>query len=179
MKDLFKQGAKLYLTLLFLGFASIILLISFSALTVNLASWIFPVVLQIFTGIFIITVISNKLYMIGFKDSNMVRIGRINEDLFKGLKIGLIAQIPPFIFLIVSVIVNLKFALFRFLNAEYYLLLTAAAGKSVNMRMSPFRIAIMVLVLFIVPLIAHISYVLGYKGVDVVGKFVYKKTKEK
>ncbi|MBO7520123.1 MAG: hypothetical protein J6T73_05025, partial [Clostridia bacterium] len=123
---------------------------------------------------------------IGFRDSNMVRTGHDTEDLYTGFKVGAIAGAPWFIFLIVSVIINLRFSYFRIINSTYWTFLTAVCGAfdgeraaTVGMRdVGVFGIIGSALILLIVPAISGVVYIMGYKGIDLFSKFVYKKRKK-
>ncbi len=179
MKQIFKYALKLFGNLVFAWFASITLVISFSVIFAKASKWVFYLFLQSFSFILLIVLVWNTLYNIGFKDSNMVRIGRQREDLYRGFKIGALAQMPALAFLIVSIIFNFKFAIYRLLNSSYYWFLTAIAGKDEYMRMGSVKIIGIALLLLIVPAISGTVYILGYKGIDLFSKLVYKKSKEK
>lgn len=178
MNSTLKASLKLIIKLLFVTFADFMLTVSFAAIFSKSPKWVFYVFLQVFGMMILIAIIWHDAYMLGFKDSNMVRTGHIKEDLLKGFKIGAIAQIPWLIFLIVSVIFNWNFAVYRLFNSAYFWFLTAIAGQDLYMRMGVIKIGAFVLLLFIVPIISGGIYILGYKGIDLFSKLVYKKRKE-
>lgn len=125
-------------------------------------------------------------YQQGFKDSNMVRIGRMKEDKFKGLKIGLFANIPYFLlfaaFLIcgLGAFTNMPISVYRLLNSHLYGFIdligttTATAGE-----LAFWQYALLFALQLIVPAISAVSYYMGYKGIDVVEKIVYVKKEDK
>lgn len=161
--------------------------ISFAVILSSASQWVFYTLTQVFNLIVLITVIWQVVYYMGFRDSNMVRTGHMKEDLYKGFKIGAIAQVPWFVFLIASVVLNLRFSIYRIFNSAYYWLVTAIAGTfkgkeiaAITMgNIGVFKIILFALVLLIVPVISGVIYVLGYKGIDIFSKFIYKKNKGK
>ena len=178
MNGTLKASVKLMLKLLFVTFADFMLTISFAVLLSKSPKWVFYAFLQVFAITILIVVIWQDAYMLGFRDSNMVKTGHKKEDLFRGVKIGLIAQIPWTIFLVLSLIFNFRFAVYRLLNSAYYWFLTAIAGNSQYMRMGAVKIGAFALLLLIVPLLSGGIYVLGYRGIDLFTKIVYKNRKE-
>ena len=154
---------------------------------VSRVNWAFYVLSQLFSFIILIVLIWQIIYNIGFKDSNMVRTGHRKEDLLTGFKVGAIAQIPWYVLFVVSFIVNMRFNIFRILNSTYWALLTAVCGafdgeKAKNLYMRDIGAGgiIGTVVLFlIIPAISGGVYILGYKGIDLFSKIVYKKHKGK
>lgn len=179
MKQTLKHSLRLFGYLLFAEFASIVLVSSFLVIFAKASKWIFYLFSQSFSFVLLFAVIWGKIYDIGFRDSNMVRTGHRAEDLYKGFKIGAFAQMPFFILFVASVVFNFKFALYRLLNCSYYWFLTAIAGNNQNMQMGIFKIIGMALLFLIVPAISGTAYILGYKGIDLYSKFIYKKRRVK
>ena len=177
MTDYLKQSGKIFFVLLFAVFASNMLVLSFSILTNSETKWLFYFLSQTFSFVLLILLLYGKMYSLGFKDSNRVNSGIIAKNLFKGFIIGFIAQIPSFIFSIVCIFLNTKFAWYLVFNAQYYSVLKAISGGVTNMQISPIRIILIFLLFLIVPVITGVAYVLGYKGIDLMEKFVYKKHK--
>ena len=183
MKNTFKYSAKLFLSLLFVAFAGIMLAISFAVIFAKSPKWVMLLFLELCGVTILITMIWQTVYDIGFKDSNMVRTGHMKENLYRGFIIGGIAQIPFALALILFVVFNLKFSIYRFINSVYFWFLTVIAGsgadKALGMReLGVGRITLMFLLLLVVPAISGGVYILGYKGIDLFSKFVYKKRKE-
>ena len=187
MKKMFNHSLKLFFSLIFSCVASFIIAISFAVILSSVSIWVFYALTQLFNLIILVTVIWQRVYDLGFRDSNMVRTGHMAEDLYKGFKIGAIAQIPWLLFLIASVIFNLRFSIYRIFNSAYYWLVTAIAGTfngkelaTITMgNIGVFKIILFAFVLLIVPAISGGVYILGYKGIDIFSKFVYKKSKGK
>ena len=169
---------KLFLFLAFASFASFMVVISFAVIFSKSPSWVFYSFTQLFNLLILISVIWQHIYSIGFKDSNMVKTGHLKKDIYKGFKIGAIAQIPFAVFLAVSVIANFKFSIYRIVNSQYFGFLSAISGKNQNMQMGALKIVAFALLLFVVPVMSGIIYILGYNGVDIFSKLVYKNRKE-
>lgn len=127
----------------------------------------------------------NELWKLGFKDHNAVHRGTAGADKLKGLKIGAFATIPPIVLLTVLVIGKLSFAkgftyaLFALLNSYQYEAIMMIAGKpGVFETLGVWQIVGFYALLAVVPLIAHLSYTLGYKSIILSEKLVYKKNQE-
>ena len=118
----------------------------------------------------------------GNKDSNRVNFGRIKEDKLRGFKIGLAAMLPFFLLFIALIIFALgayeKFAviLYKFINCYAFGFLDFIIGDAVYVSDLAFwQYPLIFITLFIVPVIAYIAYILGYKDISVIEKIVYKK----
>lgn len=186
MKQTLKYSLKLFLYLIFSWFASFMVTVSFGVIVRNV-NWAFYTLSELFCLIILIVLIWQTLYITGFRDSNMVRTGHRKEDLYKGFKVGAIAQLPWLALFIASLIMNMRFSIYRILNSTYWTFLTAVCGafdskRAANLYMRDigvFGIVGSLLILLIVPAIAGGVYIMGYKGIDLFSKFVYKKRKEK
>ena len=189
MSNILKNSLKLFLWLLFAAFAGIMLLISFGAIFVNSEQWVMAMFTQVFGLLIVITMVWQSLYNLGFRESNMVRTGHMKENIYKGFIIGAVAQIPFLLFLILSVIFNIPFGIYRFINGAYFWFITIIAGSGVAANsannivthmqdLGVIRNILLALPLLIVPAVAGGVYILGYKGIDVKEKLFYKKRKE-
>lgn len=126
--------------------------------------------------------LNNKMWTLGDKDKVGVKYKGQKENLNKGFIIGLIATIPAILLLLVLTVFKSGFTklfpmfFFNVLNTYLFCfinLLTnnaAAFGDLVY-----WQIFIIFLMLLIVPLICGVSYILGYKGISIGEKFIYKK----
>ncbi|MBR4910938.1 MAG: hypothetical protein IKZ47_06430 [Clostridia bacterium] len=149
--------------------------------------WIFYVISELFSFIILLIIIWEPLYITGFRDSNMVRTGHRKEDIYKGFKTGTIASAPWALLLIVSFIFNMQFNHYRILNSTYWTFLTIFCNAfdtdraaALHMRdIGPLGIIGSVVLLLIVPALTGTVYILGYKGIDLFSKLVYKNRKEK
>lgn len=142
---------------------------------------------QLFSFIIMVVLIWQTVYDIGFRDSNMVRTGHMKEDLPKGFKIGAVSQLPWAVFFIVSVMLNIKFSVYRIINSLYWSFLTLICGVFDGKRLaqltmqdlSVLKLGGIALLFFIIPIISGSVYILGYKGIDIFSLIIYKKRKGK
>ena len=184
MKQILKNAVRLFFYLLFSAFASFMLTVSFSVLTMGV-NWAFYTFAQLFSLIILIIFIWQVFYGLGFRDSNMVRTGHQKEDLYKGFKVGTIAQLPWLVLLIAAVAFNMRFSIYRIINSTYWTFLTAVCRAFDSTKVAVLTmqnagvmgIVGMFLLLLVVPVISGVVYILGYKGIDLFSKFVYKKHK--
>lgn len=124
----------------------------------------------------------NDLWNLGFKDNNAVRIGVKAEDKLKGLKIGFLTAVPAFVLLTVfaigknTFVKNASIALYAFLNTHLYpaiIAITDSGGYISELKLWQFLV--FYALLLIIPIIAHVAYILGYKSILVSEKLIYKK----
>ena len=96
----------------------------------------FLAVSQIFCILILFSFIYPNIWHIGTTDSNLVKFKHKAEDKLKGLKIGLIAVVPEYLFLLFVIIakagVSPKFpvVLLKFLNAAFYSLTQVICGSA-------------------------------------------------
>ncbi len=143
---------------------------------------IWNIVSQIFLIFMMGVFVYNELWNLGFKDTNAVRIGQKKENKFKGLQIGLLASVPSIILLTVLVIgkstfaKSISIALYAFLNPHLYeAIITVTNGGGYISNLELWQIVVFYALLLIIPLIAYIAYILGYKSILVSEKLIYKK----
>lgn len=140
------------------------------------------IVYQIFALVILITFIYTYLWQLGTKDSNFVHYNHKKEDKLKGLKMGAIAIIPSVLFLSFLVITKntasqgFPVALYRFFNSYAYTFVewvTSGAMKFNQLGIG--NIVLLYIIQLIVPVIAFISYLLGYKNIMLSEKILYIK----
>lgn len=145
---------------------------------------VYVVVSQILCGILLISFASSNVYRQGFKDSNLVRIGHIKLDKLKGFKIGLVANIPFFVLFGLLVACgmglspNLRVTLYGYLNSCFYpiiYLISGCSNKIVASDLNALQYILLFLLQFVVPVISGIAYTMGFKGINLREKIVYKK----
>ncbi len=145
---------------------------------------VFLLATQIFCTLLTVVFVYSPLWELGCKDSNLVKFKHKNEDIFKGLKIGLIATVPSFIIFIAFVIGTLNSseistAIYKFINCYNYSFIDIILKNSPTVGEISFsKYLIMFLLLFVIPLVAFVAYLLGYKDISLSEKFVYKKKKD-
>jgi len=142
----------------------------------------FLTVSQIFCILILFSFIYPNIWHIGTTDSNLVKFKHKAEDKLKGLKIGLIAIVPEYLFLLFVIIakagVSPKFpvVLLKFLNAAFYSLTQVICGSAVHVsELSVIRLILLLLLPLVIPAVSCVSYILGYKNFSLGEKLIYKK----
>jgi hypothetical protein len=139
------------------------------------------IISQTFMLILLVAMVYSKLWERGDKDNNRVNFNRMPEDKLRGLKVGLMAAIPSFAFYLLLVVSKLGlitdkyFALYRFLNISFMPIINrlAGAGVSSSRDVSWVSFLVILLTLSVVPLAAHLAYILGYKQISISEKIIY------
>lgn len=141
------------------------------------------VVSQIFCFFLLATFVYPTVWDIGFKDGNKVKFKRIEPDKFKGLKIGLLAQVPGVVFLIFlfaaqGITKNIPIDLYKLVTAPLYGFIELVKGDASTFgNLKVLNFIFILLLHLIVPVIAHISYILGLKNYSIGEKLIFKKNK--
>ena len=126
-----------------------------------------------------------RLWDLGVADSNMVNYNHKSEDKLRGFKIGAFTIVPAVLLLAFMLITKnnicatVPLAIYKFLNSSLYGFLEFASGTTATFaKVSVARGLLMFLPQILVPLIAGVSYILGYKNISIGEKLVYKKDKK-
>lgn len=142
------------------------------------------VISQIIALIIFVIIVPRTLYDKGRTDSNAVSFGRMEEDKLSGLKAGLVpasVSLVGWIFLITA-----KFGFFKaglqvysFLNYHLYGYQKLIFGTDPVIAVT--ELSWMSVILAILPVILTLilcttTYLLGYKGINLYEKTIYKKT---
>ncbi len=152
------------------------------ALALNIVN---AVALAVELIIYVVTVF-NPVWDRGYKDSNAVAYHHKQENLFTGVIIGLIASVPAFLgylALIVEKAVGFFSALpawYRIVNMTFYPLLSwlfGAAATEGSAALSWSAVVWSAAHLLVLPIACGVAYLLGYKGISVHEKLVYKQKK--
>lgn len=143
---------------------------------------VFLIVTQLLSMMMVIAFASNDPYKQGFKDSNLVKIGHEKRDVLKGLKIGLIGNIPFFAITILMIVLSagtapaFRTVWYAFLNGHFYsFIIGITQGVLTVGEIAAGQYVALVLLQFIVPIISCIAYILGLKEINISEKLVYKK----
>ncbi len=117
----------------------------------------------------------------GYKDRNMVLTGNVAADPLKGLKIGLISQIPALALIVVfAVIGNSSTVLYKVMNGAFYSLIEfTVSGAATFGDLAVWKLFCFAAMIMIIPLITFIGYYLGYKDFSIGEKFIYKNKKKR
>lgn len=118
----------------------------------------------------------------GSHDENYVFIGRLEEDVLFGLKVGVIATIPSAILYLMLILG--KFGVFpptvlvwhRLINSPFipYLDAVEMGAKSAT-ELSVGSLLSAGAILLFVPLVSGLAYYLGYRGISIRERLIYKK----
>lgn len=132
---------------------------------------------QVFTLALTIGFIYPKLWQLGAKDSNLVKFKHRESDPLRGLKIGLIAQIPALLLLIsfFAFMRKVPLKLYALLNSPFYALIDIIGGAKSFSQLNILQSAALFLLLLIVPAICAGAYLLGLKDISLSEKFIYSK----
>ncbi len=138
---------------------------------------------QVVGVIILYAFIHSVVWRLGDVDANLNATGNLKLDKFRGLKIGLIANIPivlSYFILLLSkfnVLSGSWYSVYRFMNFAFFSFINVIFGQSTSsvQGASAGSIILGALLLIFIPLICHICYVLGYKRVTFFDRLVYKK----
>lgn len=143
---------------------------------------LYLVISQLFCILILCGFIYPNFWHDGTNDSNLVKFKHKREDKFKGVKIGAVAAIPNYLALIFLVIAKLgalpdfPMVLYKFLNSSVYSFIEVILGGAVAVsNLDLWRLLLLFLLPLIIPAIAGVSYILGYKNISVGENLVYKK----
>ena len=194
MKEILKGGGKLFLKTIAINIMCFFIVVSFSVITTmiftgtidsklsNSGKTCFLIVSQAVAFCFTCGFIYPELWHRGTKDSNLVKFKHKREDKLKGFKIGVASTVPNYLFLIFLVVAKLglfpKFplALYKILNSSVYSFIEVIIGSAVAVsELTVLRLALLFILPLIIPAIAGVSYILGYKNISLSDKFIYKK----
>lgn len=146
---------------------------------------IFLISTQILSMIMVVAFASNDAYKQGFKDNNLVKIGHTKRDMLKGLKIGLVGNIPFFAVTILMIVLAagaapaFRTVWYAFLSGHFYSLIMWITGEVLTVaEITTLQYVLLILVQFIVPVISCVAYILGYKEINLAEKIVYQREAE-
>ncbi len=141
---------------------------------------IFVTVTQTFTLIVLIGFVYPTLWGLGSKDSNRVKFNRKKADNLRGLKIGLAAKIPAVLILLAFLIFggNLQTKLYGLVNSTYFPIVDIIGADILIKDLSVLRILGLFAIHLIVPAVATVAYLLGFKDISLTEKVIYKSKKK-
>lgn len=122
----------------------------------------------------------------GNSDRNLVKFGRIKENKFKGINIGLIATSPYLLLLLVVGLGKWAFAkhfpviLYKYINSVFFAPIEFICGSVREFGdLAIWQLLLLILVQLSVPLFCAVAYYLGYEDILVSEKLTYKKENKK
>lgn len=184
MKEIFKNGVKLFGKIIVINILCFFLVMSIVAIAVGMLKDksnpdSYGAILQIMTLMLLTGLVYPTLWDMGYKDRNMVLTGHAQADVLKGLKIGLVAVIPSVLSIpIFALIKAFPSALYKLINSSYYYffdILTRGTDKFCDI--SIWKFFVMAIIFLLVPAISCLGYYLGYKDFSIAEKITYKKKK--
>lgn len=145
-------------------------------------NFIWSLVVQLISALIFISMVYSPSWYCGDHDSNSVQFGRMEEDLYKGLKIGLLAMIPYALTPVILVLSKLQ--AFGELDLSFvYRILNIHQLYAINWLVSPEKtiaevswLAIIGVWLYhlVIPLTCGIAYRLGYAHISLSERLIFK-----
>ena len=182
---IFKSGISVFLKMLLTIVMSYIVTLSLLLLLSKVATLGFILSFVCCMMIFI-AIPYSYIWEIASTDKNKVNYGHESEDMLKGFKIGLIASVPAFLtavlLLVCTAIAKGEFAHYVFIlyNAQFLPLFLKVLPLSMKISEINFGVSLLCsLATFVLPVITGIAYVLGYKRISLIDKFIYKNAPRK
>lgn len=164
--------------------ALLCLIVSFSVTAFSIPMWALNLILFILVVPLYVSLIYSPIWTEGDRNRNMVQFGHIQRDKWKGLKIGLLLTIP---YLLLNLMLTLSkcgvlpdlFWLYKLLNAHIWPLINILNPVDTGAKISSATMSVPALIVcwltsFYPTIISVVAYALGYKGVMVVEKLIYK-----
>lgn len=143
------------------------------------------IISQIFSLLIFILIVPSKLYKFGDSDANKVSFGRETEDLTRGLKYGIgpvIANLASYVVLILTklgVIGDVGLSVFKLSNYHLFGYLQLVFGKSTTIDAVGWgAIVLALLPLVLTAVSCALSYIFGYKRINLYDKLVFKNKKQ-
>lgn len=149
------------------------------------------VVLLIVNSIIYYTAIYACMWEIGHRDSNRIRFGHEELDKYRGVKIGLVANIPVWFMWAVlfagklgafdfnEVVSGSVVVVYKLLNPQVWPLLNMMSNTVDFNDITIMSLIILLLSVSIMPLISQLFYILGIKDIAPLQKLIYKNDKKK
>lgn len=123
----------------------------------------------------------HDIYKLAMRDYNLVKYNYLEYDPKRGLKTGLLAQIPGLVCVILMCVLSLGSAtwsdLFRVLWLIFYspfMVVVGAAQNSIATNSIWFSAIFYLIPMVFQPLIGYLAYKNGYNNIGIFYKFIYK-----
>lgn len=136
---------------------------------------------QVVCLVFFIVIVPHELYKLGLSDRNKVLCGHIPEDKLRGFKIGLPIALFGLATWCVLVLAKLGifragYAIYQFANYHLFGLQQLVFGKPEDYTQIPVWALLVALTpVALTLLVCWLTYLLGYKDINLYEKLVYKK----
>ncbi|MBQ6848146.1 MAG: hypothetical protein IJO62_04460 [Clostridia bacterium] len=136
------------------------------------------IIIQIFNIGILSCMVYPYLWERGYKERNLVLTGNSKPNPLKGLKLGLLAIIPAFLFLIFAAATDFPIVIFKMLNSVQYPVIELIAGSTMSFSaLHIWQIVLIAISLLLLPFMAFLGYYLGYKDFSIWERIIYRKGK--
>ena len=195
-KKTMKQALKLYGRVCLASVMGLFVFLSvgaiFSMIDKNIAQnapllFVRDLVALLLQGTMFFLILYHKMWELGDKNANAAAFGRIKDNAWRGLHIGLLASVPAFLSY-VALVTDKLFALWDGMALVYrvgqmglYPVIVWSMGMSVSVPSSEISwggIACAALPLLFVPFASALAYYLGYRHISVAEKLIFVQNKE-
>lgn len=139
------------------------------------------IITQVLDLVILTVIIFSTAFDFGEKDRNRVLTGAAEKDLSRGFKAGFMAAILDFLTVILLVLAKAEvlprvyIAVYGILNAPFYpFILTLMPQTLTGAEQSVLSVVACGLTVFVMPLIAGISYKLGYYDYSITDRILYR-----
>lgn len=127
--------------------------------------------------------VSSAAWHYGNKDLNRYQFGHTEKNLKRGFWAGLIVSIYPLFFCVGLILANLGYmpyfdVVYKVGNGIFYHYYNWVAGGLVPSQLSWWQLLIIILPNVITVICTTLGYYFGFKDVDVVSRFVYRRGKQ-
>lgn len=137
---------------------------------------------QIFSFVMMTGILCGTVWEMGNKDIWAVKHDRINENKLRGLYVGVIAAIPSLAIFVLLVLSHLEvfkptfLDTYRLFNSHFHYILTLIYSGAENAaQLSVGQLALCGALNLYLPILAFISYLMGYSDINLIEKITFKK----
>ncbi len=156
------------------------LIVTFSLVAVS-ESTIYLIAVGAFVLLMYWGIIGGPAYKLGNDDSNRVNFKRMEKDIFRGFKVGIVTFIYPAVQILIVILFKLGvipdlFFVYKLLNSHLLIPMNLVQNVGFVADASWGTIIIMLSFQLITPIFIGIHYILGFNNVSFLDKLIYKKT---
>ena len=170
------MGGKMLVKVLLAMFCCDILLVS--TMMLFQYAWLLWI-LEIIVLAILIAFLYSPMFLRGSKDRGYFERNNLRPDKLYGLKAGLVAGAPFLLMSVWLVLMNSgvlpdSFFVYRVLNPFFWPLISIVAPSAYAIDLSWWHLVLMFLLDLIIPFVCHFAYTVGYKGIFISDKILYK-----
>lgn len=149
------------------------------------ASVTLQILIQLLQLVLLVAIVYGRLWSMGDRDQNRVHYDKMTAEPGRGLRIGVLATIPWAVAYVLLLLSKLGLmpagyvAVYRVLNTLFLPLINAVTFTVMDTRLvSWWALLVLLLTLAVVPVICHVAYRLGYRGVQLSEKLIYQSKRQ-